>query len=113
MLSAMQAEGGAQVWAKQRVRFEHGDGLTPDLIPRVKEMGIIVVQNPIHLAGVTVNPALGGVFERMKAQPLRSLLAAGIPVALGSDGPVNPYLNIWLTTYIADFEIRGCQLFVA
>jgi predicted amidohydrolase YtcJ len=27
---------------------------------------------------------------------LRSLLAAGIPVALGSDGPMNPYLNIML-----------------
>ena len=70
------------------------DGLTPDLIPRVKEMGIVVVQNPIHLAGVNVNPAMGGVLERLKAQPLRCLLAAGIPVALGSDGPANPYLNI-------------------
>src|SRR5213076_3625462 len=28
------------------------------------------------------------------AQPLRSLLAAGLPIALGSDGPMNPYLNI-------------------
>jgi len=57
-------------------------------------MGIVVVQNPIHLAGVNVNPAMGGVLERLKAQPLRCLLAAGIPVALGSDGPANPYLNI-------------------
>jgi len=31
-----------------------------------------------------------------KAQPLRSPMAAGIPVALGSDGPMNPYLNIML-----------------
>jgi hypothetical protein len=38
MLSAMQSAGGAQVWAKQRVRFEHGDGLILDLIPQVKEM---------------------------------------------------------------------------
>jgi len=90
MLSAMQSAGGAQVWASQRVRFEHGDGLTPDLIPRVKEMGIIVVRNPSHGAG----PDLHGVFERIKAQPLRSLLAAGIPVAFGSDGLPNPYLNI-------------------
>src|SRR5207249_7566233 len=30
------------------------------------------------------------------AQPLRSLLAAGFPIALGSDGPMNPYLNIML-----------------
>lgn len=31
---------------------------------------------------------------KLGIQPLRSLLAAGIPVALGSDGPTNPYLNI-------------------
>ncbi|RSL18675.1 hypothetical protein EDE15_4271 [Edaphobacter aggregans] len=102
MLTAMQAEGGAQMWAKQRVRFEHGDGLTPDLIPRVKEMGIVVVQNGIHLAGVEVNPDMGSVLERLKAQPLRSLLVAGIPVALGSDGPTNPYLNIMFASLDPD-----------
>jgi len=32
------------------------------------------------------------------AQPLRSLLAAEIPVALGSDGPLNPFLNIMFAT---------------
>ena len=94
MLDAMQSGGGAQVWAKQRVRFEHGDGLTPELIPRAKEMGIVVVQNPTHLALVNVNPDLSGQFEKIAAQPLRSLLAAGIPVAFGSDGPMNPFLNI-------------------
>src|SRR5436305_15283288 len=31
-------------------------------------------------------------------QPLRSLLDAGITLALGSDGPLNPYLNIMLAT---------------
>jgi predicted amidohydrolase YtcJ len=102
MLSAMQSAGGAQVWAKQRVRFEHGDSLTPDLIPRVKQMGIIVVQNPTHLAGVNLIPAMGSVLERLKAQPLRSLLAAGIPVALGSDGPTNPYLNIMFASLDPD-----------
>jgi predicted amidohydrolase YtcJ len=102
MLSAMQAAGGAQVWAKQRVRFEHGDGLIPDLIPRVKEMGIVVVQNPTHLAGVNVLPAIGTTLEGLKAQPLRSLLAAGIPVALGSDGPTNPYLNIMFASLDPD-----------
>ena len=94
MLNAMQSAGGPQVWAKQRVRFEHGEGLTPDLIPRAKELGIVVVQNPIHLAGVNVNPEMGVLLERLKAEPLRSLLAVGIPLAFGSDGPPNPYLNI-------------------
>ena len=102
MLNAMQAAGGAQVWAKQRVRFEHGDGLTPDLLPRLKEMGIVVVQEGTHLAGVNVNPEIGVVLEKLKAQPLRSLLAAGIPVAFGSDGPTNPYLNIMFASLDPD-----------
>jgi predicted amidohydrolase YtcJ len=96
MLDAMQATGGKQVWAGKRVRFEHGDGLFPDLIPRAKEMGIVVVQNPTHF-----DPALlfGPTPLRYKdVQPLRSLLAAGIPVALGSDGPMNPYLNIMMAS---------------
>ena len=33
---------------------------------------------------------------------MRSLLNAGIPVALGSDGPMNPYLNIMLATIDPD-----------
>ena len=94
MVNEMQSAGGMQVWAKQRVRFEHGDGLTLDLIPRVKQLGIVVVQNPSHLSAANLKPELNGIFENLKVQPLRSLLAAGIPVALGSDGPTNPYLNI-------------------
>ncbi len=91
MLDAMESMGGAKVWNGKRVRFEHGDGLFPDLIPRVKEMGIVVVQNPVHLNSGAL---LGGGKAFKEAQPLRTLLAAGIPVALGSDGPMNPYLNI-------------------
>jgi len=91
MLDAMQSMGGAKVWNGKRVRFEHGDGLFPDLIPRVKELGIVVVQNPSHLNG---GDLLGGGNAFNEAQPVRSLLAVGIPVALGSDGPTNPYLNI-------------------
>jgi len=94
MLDAMQATGGRQVWAGKRVRFEHGDGLFSDLIPRAKEMGIVVVQNPTHFNVAILFGATSLQFQQ--AQPLRSLLAAGIPVALGSDGPMNPYLNIML-----------------
>ena len=92
MLSAMESAGGKRVWAGRRVRFEHGDGLYPDLVTRVKQLGIVVVQNPSHFSvGQPLGPELFG-----EAQPLKSLLAAGIPVALGSDGPMNPFLNIML-----------------
>jgi len=89
MLEAMEASGGPGVWADKRVRFEHGDGLLPDLIPRVRALGIVVVQNPTHFA------VLGDDVLKM-AQPVRTLIEAGIPVAFGSDGPLNPYLNIML-----------------
>jgi predicted amidohydrolase YtcJ len=94
MLNAMTALGGKEAWAGRRVRFEHGDGLFPDLIPRARQMGVVVVQNPSHLDVVTIFPGL----SLKRAQPLRTLLAAGIPVALGSDGPMNPYLNIMFAT---------------
>jgi predicted amidohydrolase YtcJ len=77
------------LWEGKRLRFEHGDGLFPDLLPLVKALGIVVVQNPAHFSG------FGEGGEKL-SQPLHSLLEAGIPIALGSDGPVNPYLNIML-----------------
>jgi hypothetical protein len=50
----------------------------------------VVVQNPSHLS------AFSGSLQ--KGQPLKSLLAQGIPLALGSDGPSNPFLNILFAT---------------
>jgi predicted amidohydrolase YtcJ len=94
MLQAMEKVGSEKVWASRRVRFEHGDGLVPDLIPALKKMGIVVVQNPTHFDAIHMFPGLGNQFSASGSQPLHSLLAAGIPVALGSDGPTNPYLNI-------------------
>jgi predicted amidohydrolase YtcJ len=91
MLEAIKATGGNRVWGSKRVRFEHGDGLYPDLIPSVKEMGIVVVQNPTHFDANILGAARIG---SKVVQPFRTLIEAGIPVALGSDGPMNPYLNI-------------------
>ena len=78
------------------VRIEHGDGLTPDLIPRARELGVVVVQNPTHLASPESISKTFGADRAAELQPLHSLLDAGIPLALGSDGPTNPYLNIML-----------------
>ncbi len=95
ILKTIEDTGGKGVWEGRRLRFEHGDGIFPDQFARVKQDGIIVVQNPVHFAPI-VPP---GVVAFEKAQPLKSLLDAGIPLALGSDAPTNPYLDIMFATH--------------
>jgi len=98
MLDAMEASGGETVWSGKRVRFEHGDGVLADMLPRMKNLGVIDVQNPTHLGMISVMPELFHGKHLEKTQPLKSFLDAGIPLALGSDGPMNPYLNIMLAS---------------
>jgi predicted amidohydrolase YtcJ len=95
ILNAMDATGGPAVWARRRLRLEHADSLMPDLIPRAKALGVIVVQNPTHLG---LNVKQWGPERAPRNQPMRALLDAGIPLAIGSDGPNNPYLNIMLAS---------------
>jgi predicted amidohydrolase YtcJ len=75
----------------QRPRLEHADGLQRDLFPLALRTGAVVVQNPAHFQFRNRFPA----GDYMLVQ---SLLKAGIPLALGSDGPLNPYLNIMFAT---------------
>lgn len=85
-------------WRARRVRIEHGDGLMPDLVPLAAELGVVLVQNPLHFSGPSFEGRLGP--ERAAGfQPLRSAREAGIPLALGADagGPArNPFLNMML-----------------
>jgi hypothetical protein len=96
-LKAMDATGGRSTWLARRVRIEHGDGIAPDMIRHAKDLGVIVVQNPTHFTRDLMIQRLG-VRGADKFGPLRSFLNAGIPLAIGSDGPFNPYLNIMLAT---------------
>jgi hypothetical protein len=97
-LNAMEAIGGEKEWSQRRVRLEHGDGLLPDLVPKAKRLGVIVVQNPTHFTLPELFVKRFGEQRAQALQPLRSLLDAGIPVAIGSDGPNNPFLNIMLAS---------------
>lgn len=72
-----------------RPRIEHGDGVQRDLLPLAKSTGAVIVQNPTHFEARPFFPA--GDYQLLK-----SFMTAGIPIALGSDGATNPYLNILL-----------------
>ena len=58
----------------------------------------MVVQNPIHFDVRLLDPKHYTLKSFSRSQPLASLLAAGIPLAFGSDAPMNPYRDILLAT---------------
>src|SRR5688500_6233541 len=84
-------DGGA--WLTLRPRLEHADMFEPAHFARAKKLGLIIVQNPSHFMIADIMKARLG--DRVKrAQLVKSMLKAGIPLAFGSDGPLNPFLNI-------------------
>lgn len=91
-LNAMELEAARVNWNGRRVRIEHGDGLLPDLVARARDLGVTVVQNPSHFAFRDIFAERYG--RPVRYSPARSLIENGISFALGSDGPLNPYLNI-------------------
>ena len=100
VLQAMESVGTPADWLKRRLRFEHGDGLMADLIPRARALGVVVVQSPSHVMVGDLTVRRLGPERASQALPFRSLIEAGIPFAFGSDGLLNPFLNIlFATTY--------------
>ena len=91
VLDAMQATAPPEAWRTLRPRIEHGEGLAPDLMARARGFGIVLVQNPSHFM---LPPPEAGYLASHGLQPLADVLAAGIPLALGSDGPPSPWLNM-------------------
>jgi predicted amidohydrolase YtcJ len=92
---------------KMRVRIEHGTVVTPDLVQPFKAAGAVVVVNPVHpLLDTAVHFLKDGADRDL--DPVKSLLTAGLPVAIGSDGPLNPFLNIMLAM-IRPEESLSCE----
>jgi hypothetical protein len=94
VLDEMEKAAGAERWRAKRVRIEHADGLLPDQYEKAKRLGIVTVVNPSHFMFAEINHTRIGSERAKTYQPFRSFIEAGIPVAIGSDGPNNPFLNI-------------------
>jgi len=78
-------------WQKQAVSAIIDDlyGLQSDLILGARQLGVVVVQNPTHLPFRNFYPAGDYML-------LRTLVAKGVKLAFGSDGPLDPFLNLQL-----------------
>jgi len=90
-------------WTHRRVRIEHGDELSPEMFARARRLGIVLVQNPEHLGvlpgmDIAAVKRFLGVQPSDVTQPMRTVLEAGIPLALGTDGSENPFRNILLAS---------------
>ena len=92
ILSAMERQAPAERWRARRVRIEHGDMFTPSQLKRAATLGVVLVQNPVHF----LLPEL--IAKRVTCtgicQPFKSAAGAGVAIAIGSDGPLNPFLGI-------------------
>jgi predicted amidohydrolase YtcJ len=100
VFAMMESLAPATAWKDKRVRIEHGDGIRADTLGQAARLGVVVIQNPTHFPPASA--------PRRPSDPhslLKSLVAAGVPIALGSDGgaeEANPFLNIMLaSTYAA------------
>lgn len=93
-------------WKDKRVRIEHGEFsvINKEDFKTLKDLGIVIVQNPTHFSLPSVLSEMNENYNGKTnyLQGIRSYLSAGIPFAIGSDGSVNPFLNIMMATLHPD-----------
>ena len=79
-------------WKPLRPRFEHADKIDylPKYLEQTKRMGIIVVENPTDFSEDSPSIRKTSPYD----MAMKTLLLHGIPLGIGSDGPINPFLNI-------------------
>jgi len=89
VLDAYEAAFGEAGGARRRFRIEHAQVLAPADVPRFKALGVIPSMQPTHCTSdmYWAEERLGA--ERAKGAYLwKTFLAQGVPVAGGSDAPV-------------------------
>ena len=97
VLDALEATGGEQ-WKALRPRIEHGYLFEDRHVQRALRMGVVVVSNPWHFnQSALLRARLGERRSRSFAQ-VRSMVDAGVPLAMGSDGALNPFFNMMFAT---------------
>ncbi|RMH71048.1 MAG: amidohydrolase [Gemmatimonadetes bacterium] len=80
-----------------RNRIEHMQCIDPQLLPRVQQLGLISSVQPIHLPGDIATAEQYWPDKLEKTYIFKQIQTAGIPLALGSDVPVetcDPLLGI-------------------
>ena len=92
-LEAFQDTGGPR-WILLRPRLEHADMLEAGDFSRAARMGITIVQNPSHFMIAPQLQQRLGPERTARTDQIKAMIAAGVPFAIGSDGPLNPFLNI-------------------
>jgi predicted amidohydrolase YtcJ len=95
VLATMESLAPGSAWRRLRPRLEHAEWLTPDLRERARRLGIVVAQNPTHFTdGLDLMKVRYGDMRSPYYQPFRSLAESGIALAIGSDGVLDPFLNL-------------------
>lgn len=99
VLKVMRDVAPPETWRRHRLRVEHGDGLQSDLMDAAAELGVVLVQNPLHFAPTPQVTEHLTKDQRASFQKVSSALKKGIPLALGADADGagrNPYLNMMM-----------------
>jgi predicted amidohydrolase YtcJ len=88
---ALNAFAAADGSAARRDRIEHSQVVEPQDIPRYKALGIIASMQPSHLlTDMNWAPARLGPQRSRYAYAWKAFLDAGVPLAFGTDYPVEP-----------------------
>jgi predicted amidohydrolase YtcJ len=65
-----------------------------NLLPQARKLGVIVSQQGLHIDTGGIEPETVNMTRAEPGQPLRFVIAAGIPLAMGLDWPPSPYLRM-------------------